>query len=742
MTKKKCKLSSKKLIPQSTIISAHRSEAEILDELESICTSSGYVHSLCFIIWTENFISFNDKLTSENFSKMYSNDHILRSEISLLARLMASSKIDYTLPSPQKIQSYIDDSEKLLKELHMTLIMPWTEIAKKLLETGENISTLEIGPQSREPIFYSGESAYLFQYKAFSLDRYSNDVNWLNKNIGFSPKDAMNVYDKIHEIQLKTFKKLHDEVTLESIDSLTLISAFKFSIIQIAIETGISENIVRSIVQKFSYSNLPIKQKYRQIGAWNELSTFPIIPINSDEFLLLQSYCLAESAYESPFYWMQNDRSYRNIASDHRGQFTETFSANRLVSVFGAANVWRNITILDNRNETVGEIDVLIIYVDRAIILQAKSKRLTEAARKGNEQALKTDIEKAICDAYTQGFQCGNFLIDKKYKFKDGNGIEISFTQNYSEIFLMCVVSDYFPGLPFLIDKFIKPIDHPVIRAPYVIDIFLLDVLCELLENPLYFFSFLNRRHKYSKKIHASSEIAILAFHLGHNLWFDDGMDFINLGEDFSANIDVAMYARRDNLPAQRTPDGILTKFRNSIFGNVLDQIAKLETPGALDLGYVLLEANEETANNFSDAAMHIFSQTQITRRIHDFTIMFQDSGITVHCGFSGDDKALERLRTHCEMAKYRAKAEKWYGIFLSPYEVGKVIFAIGCQSEWIEDPVMDIAVQKLTTKPAVKSIRVALDSERQRRKISVNQPCPCGSGKKFKKCCKDKLIY
>ena len=26
--------------------------------------------------------------------------------------------------------------------------------------------------------------------------------------------------------------------------------------------------------------------------------------------------------------------------------------------------------------------------------------------------------------------------------------------------------------------------------------------------------------------------------------------------------------------------------------------------------------------------------------------------------------------------------------------------------------------------------------------KIGVNSPCPCGSGKKFKKCCKGKGIY
>jgi hypothetical protein len=433
---------------------------------------------------------------------------------------------------------------------------------------------------------------------------------------------------------------------------------------------------------------------------------------------------------------------YKNTASDHRGEFTETFSANRLASVFSAANVRQNVTILNNRNETVGEIDVLVTYADRAIILQAKSKRLTEAARKGNEDALKNDIEKAIGDAYTQGFECGKLLIDKNYKLVDGNGNKISSHRDFIEIFIICVIAEHFPGLPLLLDQFVKPIEHWIIRAPYAIDLFLLDVLCEMLENPLYFFSFLNRRHKYSKKIHATTEIAILGFHLGHNLWFDDGLDSVNLGDDFSANIDAAMYARRDNIPAQRVPNGILKKYRNTIFGNILHEIAKLEMSGALDFGYVLLEASENTANNFSDAAMHIFSQTQITRRVHDFTIMFREGGVTVHCGFCGDDEALERLRAHCEMAKYRAKAEQWYGLLLSPYEAGKVILAIGCKSEWVEDPAIDMAIKKFLTKQPAKSIRAALASESKRRKTGVNQPCPCGSGKKFKKCCRGKSNF
>ena len=46
------------------------------------------------------------------------------------------------------------------------------------------------------------------------------------------------------------------------------------------------------------------------------------------------------------------------------------------------------------KGKKVGEIDVLVIFGDRAIVLQAKSKRLTLEARKGNDNQIKDDFKK------------------------------------------------------------------------------------------------------------------------------------------------------------------------------------------------------------------------------------------------------------------------------------------------------------------------------------------------------------
>lgn len=59
---------------------------------------------------------------------------------------------------------------------------------------------------------------------------------------------------------------------------------------------------------------------------------------------------------------------------EHRGKFTEDFSYERLRHVFGEKNVFKNIDIKDTNSNKLGEIDVLVTFGNRLIILQAKSK--------------------------------------------------------------------------------------------------------------------------------------------------------------------------------------------------------------------------------------------------------------------------------------------------------------------------------------------------------------------------------
>lgn len=137
------------------------------------------------------------------------------------------------------------------------------------------------------------------------------------------------------------------------------------------------------------------------------------------------------------------------------------------------------------------------MFADRAIILQAKSKKLTIAARKGNDNLLRDDFKKAIQDANDQAFLCAELLLDTEYKLRDINKNDVSIPREFKEIYPICVISEHYPALSFQARQFLSYKSTKEIKAPMVMDVFLLDVMTELLQSPLYFLSYINKRAQY-----------------------------------------------------------------------------------------------------------------------------------------------------------------------------------------------------------------------------------------------------
>lgn len=158
-----------------------------------------------------------------------------------------------------------------------------------------------------------------------------------------------------------------------------------------------------------------------------------------------------------------------------------------------------------------------------------------------------------------------------------------------------------------------------------------------------------------------------------------------------------------------------------------------------MELGFLLLEGSSYTARRITEAIDIIFTRANTSSGVHDFSIGLAQSGLTVHCGHESDEDIHKRLKAHCEIAKYRFKASSWFGLALSTTECGQIRIALGLHNEWQHDEGMEQAVRLFGSKP-VKNLGKVNWNRRRRNKIGVNEPCPCGSGKKYKKCCRNKI--
>lgn len=534
-----------------------RTEQQIFNDLGALCATPGYAHALAFLCFRDSFVKYGEELSGQDYAKLFSFDRLIRTEISTLLGLMVRAPIDLTLPDPQKFSALIAQSDALLKELHEAMMAPFAETFKAVLSE-PHASPFTSAEAMREPIFYAAESAYSFQYRDLAPRKYSRDSAWLLEHKGFSVDQARLVAKAImsflHQHLMVVVQKLRDVPR----EQRTILDGFIFSAGDLIEQSGVPADVVENVLQAFSYPN-DANPTFTALHEFNATNAYPLLRLDERRYLLFQYVSLVEALYDTPYFWMLSDKAYRDTAAANRGTFTEEFAAERLAHVFGAANVFRGVEILQSKAKTLGEIDVLVLYANRAVVVQAKSKRLTLVARKGNDLQLQADFKGAIQDACDQALECSQLLFDASLRFVDADGNDVSIPESIKAVHPVCLVSDHYPALSFQALQFLKERDRaPEIKAPLICDVFFLDAVTEMLETPLRCLSYLELRALAGNNILASHELTALGFHLKQNLWLGEA-DMLHLLDDLSADLDVAMAVRRDGVKGKATPDGLLT---------------------------------------------------------------------------------------------------------------------------------------------------------------------------------------
>lgn len=710
-----------------------REEHAIFQDISAICTSPGYVHALAYLCFRDGLVAYSDEMSAEDMGHLFSMDRLIRTETSTLIGLMVQRKIDWSLPDAQTIQHYIDETERLLKELHGSMSLPTMTDMQDAMKSGKKANPFEKGSNLREPIFYSGESAYSFQFRDLSVPKYQADDPWLETQKGFTIQSARDVVHALIKLQNDKFSSTINGLPDLDPQDWTFLPSFVFTTDELAEASGIDQSLIDKVVNAFVLPREEMNGTFRAIDDFNVVMALPIIRIDDGRLLLLEQYTLEQSLYESPFYWMCAEPTYRDTALHNRGRFVEAFALARLESVFGKGRVFPNVRIPGAKGKDAGEIDVLVLFGDRAIVVQAKSKRLTLEARKGNDNRIRDDFKKSVQDSYDQALGCAEVLASVNRAFIGTDGREIKVPENLKEIYIFCVVSDHYPALSFQSRQFLEYKANSVIQRPLILDIFTLDTMAEMLDAPIRFLSYVNRRASYSETIHASHELAILSFHLKLNLWIDKKYSLVQIGDDFTADLDIAMTVRREGAPGPRTPDGMLTRLEGTRVWEIVKAIESRPDPDTLNLGLALLMLAEDAIINLSNFIDRMARQSGIDGRHHDLALPMGETGegLIVHCNNDPISVAGPRLQRHCLLRKYKARAARWYGICIAPDS--SLRFGVNFDFPWERDPKMEDILS--THSRSGLSVNMAMPEGRG-RKIGRNDPCPCRSGRKYKKCC------
>ena len=514
--------------------------------------------------------------------------------------------------------------------------------------------------------------------------------------MGFSITQAKAIAECMSNLLVEKMTQVFAHFKESKVAPATWLPAFEVSPSELAIHTGMPAVVVTAFFNAFSMDT--DNAQFESVGDFNGLAAKPLIATREGCVALFQSYSIYEAIYDSPFYWMMSDVAYKNIAAKHRGEFTEEFSARRLEHVFGRDHVLKNVNFVKSRAEVVCEADVLVIFGDRLIVLQAKSKKLTLEARRGNDGQLRKDFAGAIQDSYDQALLCAETILAADCRLIDSNEQEVVLPHAPKEIFLFNIVSDHYPALAFQSRQYLKVQEVEKIRAPFIMDVFLLDAMTEMLDTPLRLLSYAGHRVDNIDRLSVGQELTALGYHLKRNLWLEPEFDFVMLEDNIAMDLDVSMMVRRDNVPGPHTPEGILTRFSGTKFEKLLRQLEHDPSSFSIELSLMLMAMGEDSCRVIDQGLEHITRRTLADGKVHDFTVGGDDGGVTFHCNPKSSDEAMHRLGNYCECRKYASHSPKWIGISLGTdvnLQFGLLVDSIWEQSDEMDQVTANMQKRK-----------------------------------------------
>ena len=388
-----------------------------------------------------------------------------------------------------------------------------------------------------------------------------------------------------------------------------------------------------------------------------------------------------------------------------------------------------------------GELDVAVLYEPFLFIIEVKAKQFRVESRYGNASHLRSDIKVNIEEAYTQSLKAIKYIDRSEVAvFKERkSGREL--TVKKDEIYKIYPVSVSLHRLANIATALKRTQELNLFREksyPFATCLSDLDIITSVKITPEVFLHYIERRLKEeNKEYYYGDELDLFGFYLETRLHKNNfSPNGKNLAGVFLAGFDESfnkfMYKKQRSIAGD---DIDLPEIKLNIPVEINELLNKLKNTDNKDgrlIAFSLLELDNNVLNSIATYIEKLRGDNipdSIVRRVS-----FSSDEIVVSIVASNafsSNMLPEKIYQRVTLEKYRRKVNKSIGIGMV-CENGRLILKSACYAEslWEHDTDMDYLIEN--DSPFVPSSGVKLPG--------VNQPCICGSGKKFKKCCKRKI--
>jgi hypothetical protein len=624
----------------------------IFNDLQAAMNQSGALHYISYIVYRDWVLTIDKQAGKvvDDPQKRWSDQKINKNELMLLLGLLIKSTHHDTYNYLPLNLNAIEVLDTLLREFHDALLSEFLgAIETQTMGTASPETT--IGAFAREAIYYGAESFYLAQLEHFSKHRYRLDRVWLQRNVGLSIKTI-----------LKIARFITDRVNAQ-------ITAAKYVINDDPPDIGLLTSSLsiakRTLHDRFQndasmflkmFSTPPLKANGSFSGPFeiNQANLRPLVDLDEHVYVPSQ-YRLFESIYESPFYWMIADAGYKDTAAENRGEFLEATASALLTSIFGKRHVFRNALINLSKKETAAEADVLVVYGEFVIVVQAKSKRLTLKARSGDTEALTLDYKRTIEDPYRQAMRFSECL--RAGMECTSQGVKVLLPKN-PRIFPMILLSDAFPSITILSSMIIK---DSAPTPPVIWDIGVLDCVTKLLPTPIDFIFYLKCRSDNFSKIHSDSEYNFLGFHIKHKLAAEPDADYQMIERAFAAPVDDFMISL-DVGGKPKRPISILERIKIPIISDLLVSLRNAP-PSMASIVIDLYDYSSDTLKRMGSELENMRREVSGGKALKALSISTEHGGVSYVACRKTDRATVTSAELIGKKHKYDQRRDRWYVI-------------------------------------------------------------------------------
>lgn len=364
-----------------------------------------------------------------------------------------------------------------------------------------------------------------------------------------------------------------------------------------------------------------------------------------------------------------------------------------------------------NRVETDG----VILYDNNVVIVEAKAGLFSDSARRGSLRRMQRDARELVDKAYGQALRTRRYIAEEevpKFEHEDGStALVIRGKSRYENFYIVNVTLAHLGPISARLST-LRALD--LVRGnswPWSVFINDLRVISEILDSPSEFLLYLKGRIRANDhaKVVSFSELDFLSHFLEVGLEFEHehyrSYDRIIL-DDYTSPLD-----RYYGHLAGRLSDG--QKPRINVPDELLKMVSDLEETGRLGFTEVtttLLRLGRKTHEDILGNLESVNRLAAYDGKDHDLTMTFSqlDVGLTFLVGRKLSPRSLDSLRPKFQKAMRLESVGRW----------------------------MLVAIDVWSDRGKVYDFRTFYSSPIVKRKVGRNEPCPCGSGKKYKKCC------